>query len=166
MHVDRGEMVIPAVFAVYCLAFLVQVYNLPAESTKYPYIVMALVTVLLVVILVRFGVRRGQRLPGRPAGAAGREGPLSGQSWLPRLAHRPISVLGATFVSPYLMAVLGFTITTWLFLAALFWIFGTRRPSILFLLSLGTALFLFVTMTFYLKLTLPAFALADLPFGL
>jgi hypothetical protein len=172
MRVNRGEMVVPVIFAAYCLAYLLQVYDLPTQSTKYPYIIMALATALLVVVLLRFGLGGGRRLhePGGGAARAGTDNPaaasLQRPSWVSPLAYRPISVLLATFVSPYLMVVLGFTITTWLFLAALFWVFGTRRPATVVFFSLVTALVLFVTMTFYLKLTLPAFALADLPFGL
>jgi hypothetical protein len=168
---SNEETIVPILFGSYCFAYLIQVYSLPSRSTRYPYLLMLGILILFVFIvfqhvfaratkesLEQFGTTTGenirQHISYKQKGAA---------AW--KLVYKPTSVMIATFVYPHIMTLLGFTFTTFFFLFILLWIFGTRRILTILAISIGFPLGLFLIMTFYLKINLPAFGLIDLPLG-
>ena len=162
---SRDEAVVPVLFLSYCLAYILQTYHLPKESTKYPYILIVFVVTLFVWVIYKH-VFLQAKVEGVGAESEKEDWHIENffTDW--KKLGKPASILVATFVNPYVMTVLGFTLTNALFLAVLFWIFGVRRISTILGLSLGFSLFIFFIMTYYLKIILPPFALVDLPFGL
>jgi hypothetical protein len=166
-----SEAVVPAIFVCYCLAYLAQVYGYPYESVVYPYILMASALIFLVFIFLRYVLSPALEESPSPSKELA-SGPARIQETLIRklmstwkTVYKPASVMIATFLYSDVVKLLGFTITTVIFLFILLRICGTRRISALIVLSLTFSLFLFFLMTFYLKIDLPPFALADLPLG-
>lgn len=164
---SREEALVPILFGSYCIAYLVQVYGLPVQSTKYPHMLMFFIVILLVSIIFTYIL-----IPATKEGPAASKETEKARALAQRpqlgwtTLYKPASVIIATFVYPQIMTVLGFTITTTIFLMVLLRIFGTRQISTILAISLGFAFLLFFSMTFYLKITLPPFALADLPLDL
>ncbi len=166
-----GEAVVPIIFALYCFAYLWQVYGFPYASVVYPCFLIFFIILFLIFIVskqvLRHAANEGFDSSKETVGEELEEHKTHVQmlltSW--KKLYKPASVMIATFAYPYVVIILGFTITTSIFLLILFWIFGTRHIFSLLALSLGLSLFLFFALTFYLKLTLPPFALSELPLG-
>jgi hypothetical protein len=131
---------------------------------------MVSILVLLIFIFFKYVFIRVPKGSTDQFGETSREGgkQLSGTKkviaiW--KSVYKPACLMIATFTYPHTMTILGFTFTTSLFLFVLLWIFGTKRISAILAISVGFPLCLFFMMTFYLKITLPPFTLADLPLG-
>jgi hypothetical protein len=175
-RLSTEEGIVPIVFGCYLVAYLLQVYGLPPESTRYPYLLILCITGLFVwVIFKKVYVPHlvaEKNTVDQPCNAIRRIGVRERKTpvrWMVDTIskyYKPIALMIMTFIMPSLMDYFGFTIATSLFLAILFWIYGNRRFSTIGVLSVGCALLFFVLLHLYLRIPLPPFAWAELPLGL
>lgn len=162
--INWGEAYVPIGLVIYCLLYIIQVWKISIKSTGYPYFLMGLITLFLVIIYWKF-VRGKTTEGGVPPGSSLS---ISGKTFweFVKTSYRPVTLVIGTLCYSWISPILGFTFTTMLFMGVTLRIFGVRRTSLLLLLSVGYSFFLFSLMTFYLRITLPSFSFADLPFGL
>ena len=179
-----GEAVLPGLIVVYIIAYLSQTYDLPFQTVFYPFMVIG----LLVMLLLLFGVQ--QWLQARTVVPQSREvapevapevasevvGEATNESSLAPhtdLAARALAVLSAnrravgvvvfTFSFPHVVAHLGFFFTATIYLSLLFWLFKTLRPAFVVPLAMVLSGGLAWVLLGVVQLNFPRFEYAELP---
>ena len=166
-----SEGILPLIIVIYGVAYVAQTFSLPWNAILYPYALLALMAVLLLLVGLTQNVGQG----GRDRGTTDR-GPSPAADGTPRAfwkgiagrffnSRRGSSVVLCTFIYPIVIQYFGFMLTTFLFLIALFIVFKTFRPIYIFLISILTTGGLSMSLRYFLHLNLPAFKFAELPFG-
>lgn len=153
---DPTWLVVPGIFASFCILYAVQVQGISIQSTGYPYLLIAVVIVLLVFIAI-MEVRRRDVGDDRPGFSIGR---------LLRAESGAVAVVGASAAYAAAAGYLGFVLTTALFLAFLLRFLGNRSVVLVAGISACASIGLFLLLTVMLKQTLPTFRFAELPYGL
>jgi len=164
-----SEAILPVIIVVYAIAYVAQTHHLPWNAILYPYALLGMIAVLLVLVALRQIANREE-----PEGVGSDSGSAHASQQPFRqevgggiaLAGRGLSVVVCTFVYPLIMEPVGFVLTTWLYLAVLFLVFKAFRPVMVGLLALAISLSLSVILRQVLDLNLPAFRFAELPFGI
>ena len=161
-EVKWGEAVVPGVIVAYLIAYVAQTYHMPFRSILYPFILIGLMVVLLVVFAMQQlrastpSSVEGAVSPAATDAAVGVAGFLRGQG-------KAIGVIVLTFLFPLVVVHLGLFATVAIYLAFLFWIFGTMKPVFI----VPTALVLAFALTWLLLdivvLNFPRFPYAELP---
>jgi hypothetical protein len=167
-----GEAAVPGLIVLYIIAYVVQTYELPYRTILYPYLLLGLLLVLLLIFGVKHFLIGAPMLdpeqPGERASIAGIEAGSPSQKILLfcKANSKPLSLIILTLLYPQVIKVLGVFFTTALFLSVLFRVFRTMRGALIVPAAVAVSLPLTYFLMNVLEFALPSFPFANLPFNL
>ncbi len=155
-------LIICAAIALYRVAAQISYAEIPGQMgpERWPKIIIA-----LLIGVCGFEIVRRILVSVRPRSAANAADDAGDEGFSQQMEAHPLLVAAATAATVaylLLLGLLGFFIATILYLAAVMWIGGVRRPVFLGLLSLGIS---FVFSFFFMKLIYVALPLGEGPFA-
>lgn len=166
-----SEGILPLIIVIYGVAYVWQTYSLPWDAIFYPYALLGLMAMLLVLVgWAQLGGRAGgDQGPTESGHAAGLGGALPVNweviaGWFSK-ARKGNYVVLCTFSYPFIIQFLGFIFTTFLFLTVLFMVFKAFRLMFIIPISIFTTGGLSFLLRYVMNLNLPPFKFAELPFG-
>ena len=144
--INWGELVVPGIALLFTAAFFVQTYAGPRKALYWPIIVVVVFGIFWVLAVAKFmfspAAQRSAPAEKKPGGIVARYG-------------RAFLVGGGSVIYVILVPYLGFTVSSFLFMLAVFRGLGSRRWVMNILVGLGVAAFLHVALIVLMKMTLP-----------
>lgn len=143
----RADVIGGLTLTVALLYFLWLNSHHPPDAARLPYILI-IGGIILSALLVAGGLRRR----GEGEGDAG----VAGRPWVPRKAFWRVTALVAGMLAfGVLIESLGFYLTAIVFLVAVMWAMGEKRPLALGAISVGTVVFIYLLFHAWLRVPLP-----------
>lgn len=141
--VNRGELVVPGIALVFTAAFFWQTYAGPRKALYWPIIVAVVFGLFWVLAVAKFIFAQPVAPVEKKSGG------------LQARYGRAFLIGGGSIVYVILVPYLGFTISSFLFMLAVFRGLGSRRWVMNILVGAGIAAFLHVALIVLMKMTLP-----------
>ena len=160
------EAILPGIVVVYLILYLAQTYDLPFQTILYPFLLIT----LLVVLLIIFGVQQ-LVLQRKGDSSESVQPPTDGEGTafmsqvlkIIYIQRRAFGVVLLTFLFPHVVAHLGFFFTASLYLSALFMVFRTVQPIFILILAPLISGMLTWVLLGVVQLNFPRFDYAELP---
>lgn len=154
--IDWGEAIVPGIALVFGVAFFLQTTDAPLDALFWPLITAAAVLAFWLFTVKAFVFRHPSRQTDRPAWPA-TPSPAFGRS-----AGRVVLILTASVAYLLLIPHLGFSVTNFVFMVAVFRGLGSRRWVLNLVVAAGIALFLHLALVALMKLELPQLVIGGL----
>ena len=160
------EAILPGIVVLYLILYLAQTYDLPFQTILYPFLLIT----LLVVLLIIFGVQQlVLKREGDPSNSVETPTDKERTAFMSRvlkiiyIQRRAFGVVLLTFLFPLVVAHLGFFFTASLYLSALFMVFRTVQPIFIPILAPLISGMLTWVLLGVVQLNFPRFDYAELP---